>query len=64
MSYGRSRYFTIQFFMLKISRIRPCENNRSYGISLPESNKMGLYFSEFSTIFYAIYKNQQTCKYY
>jgi hypothetical protein len=45
--------------MLKVFRIRPCENNKSCSIFHHESNKIGFAFSDFSTIFYAIYKKQQ-----
>jgi hypothetical protein len=30
--------------MLKIFRIKPCENNKSCGIFLPEPNKIGFAF--------------------
>jgi hypothetical protein len=50
--------------MLKIYRIKPCENNKSCGISLPESKKMVLHFSDFSTICYTIYKKQPKHFYY
>jgi hypothetical protein len=42
--------------MLKISRIRPCENNKSCSILHNKSNKIGFEISEFSTIFYIFYK--------
>jgi hypothetical protein len=61
LSYGRSRYFTILFFILKISRNRTCENNKSCSIYHRESYKIGFVFSEFYTIFYTFYKNQQNC---
>jgi hypothetical protein len=41
LSYGRSRYFTILFFMLKISITRTCENNKSCSIFHHESYKIG-----------------------
>jgi hypothetical protein len=41
LSYGRSRYFIFLFFMLKISRIRTCENNKSCSIFNHKSNKIG-----------------------
>jgi hypothetical protein len=49
LSYGRSRYFTILFFMLKISRVRTCENNKSCSIFHHESYKTGFPFIQ---IFY------------
>jgi hypothetical protein len=33
--------------------------NKSCSVFHWESNKIGLHFSDFSTIFYGIYKNQQ-----
>jgi hypothetical protein len=49
------RYFAILFFMLKISRIRTCENNRSCSIFHHESYKKWfgnfLNFLRFSTRF-------------
>jgi hypothetical protein len=60
LSYGRFWFFTFLFFMLKISRIRLCEYNKSCSIFHHESNKVEFaFFSEFSTIFYAFYKFQQ-----
>jgi hypothetical protein len=47
--------------MLNISRIRPCENNKGCRISLHESKKLVLQFSEFPTIFYTFYKILQSC---
>jgi hypothetical protein len=48
LSYDRFKYFTILFFILKLSRIRPCENNNSCGMN---PAKLVWHFSEFSTIF-------------
>jgi hypothetical protein len=45
--------------MLKISKIRLREYNKSCSIFYNESNKIEFHFSEFSTIFYAFYKFQQ-----
>jgi hypothetical protein len=42
LMFDRSRFFTFVFFMLKIFRIKPCENNKSCGISLAEPRKIGL----------------------
>jgi hypothetical protein len=47
--------------MLKISRIRPSEYNKSCSILHNESKKMIFQFSEFSTIFYTFYKFLQIC---
>jgi hypothetical protein len=44
LSYGRSRFFTFLFFMLKISRIRPYENNKSCSILHLESKKIKFEF--------------------
>jgi hypothetical protein len=44
LSYGRSRFFTFLFFMLKISRIRLCEYNKSCSIFHNESNKIKFAF--------------------
>jgi hypothetical protein len=49
LSYGRSRFSTFLFFMLKLSIVRPCENNKSCSILYNESNKIS--FAIFS-IFY------------
>jgi hypothetical protein len=40
LSYGRSRFFRFLFFMLKISRIRPCEYNKSCSIVNHKSKKI------------------------
>jgi hypothetical protein len=40
LSYGRSKFFTFLFFMIQISRIRPCENNKSCSILHNKSNKI------------------------
>jgi hypothetical protein len=45
--------------MLKISRMRPCEYNKSCSTLHHESNKIGFAFSEIPTISYAIYKFQK-----
>jgi hypothetical protein len=42
--------------MLKISRIRPCENNKSCSIHHNEPNKISFAFVWISTIFYTFYK--------
>jgi hypothetical protein len=47
LSYGRSRFSTFLFFMLKISRIRPCEDDKSCCILHNESNKFGFAFLRF-----------------
>jgi hypothetical protein len=43
--------------MLKLSRIRPCQNDKSCStLHLKSKKKLNLHFSEFSTILYAFYK--------
>jgi hypothetical protein len=44
LSYDRSSYFTILFFVLKISRITPCENNKHCSIHHNEPNKIRFAF--------------------
>jgi hypothetical protein len=64
LRYCRSRFFTFLFFTQKLSGTSSGKNNKSCGIFHHESKKLGLQFSDFSTIFYAIYKNQQKHFYY
>jgi hypothetical protein len=45
--------------MQKLTGTSSDKNNKSCGIFHHKSNKIGFYFSDLSTIFYAIYKNQQ-----
>jgi hypothetical protein len=52
LSYGISRFFTFLFFILKISRIRPCEYNKRCSIFHHESNKIGFAFLLNSLRFY------------
>jgi hypothetical protein len=58
LRYCRSRFFTFVFFMQKLTGISSGKNNKSCRIIHHESNKIGFAFFRFSTIFYAIYKNQ------
>jgi hypothetical protein len=58
LRYCRSRFFTFLFFMLKISRIRPCEYNKVVVFFTTVPTKFSLKFSECSTNFYAFYKIQ------
>jgi hypothetical protein len=46
--------------MQKLTGISSGQNNKSCRIIHNGSNKLVLHFYDFSTIFYAIYKNQQT----
>jgi hypothetical protein len=50
--------------MLKISRIRPYEYNKSCVFFTTNPTKLSLHFSEFSTIFYAFYKIQPKVEHY
>jgi hypothetical protein len=51
LRYCRSRFFTFLFFMLKISRNRLGEYNKSCSTSHPKLRKIELHFSDFPTIF-------------
>jgi hypothetical protein len=59
LSYGRSRFFTILFFMPKILGNNSGKNNKSCKIFYNESKKTGFSFSRFSTILYEVSKFQQ-----
>jgi hypothetical protein len=59
LRYCRSCVFTLVFFMQKLAGISSSENNKTCVIFHHESNKIGLHFSDFSVIFYPIYKNQE-----
>jgi hypothetical protein len=50
--------------MQKLTGISPGQNNKSCRIIHHESKKIGLAFSDFSVIFYAIYKNQPNALHY
>jgi hypothetical protein len=50
--------------MQKLSGTSSVKNNKSCGIFHHQSNKIGFAFLDVSTIFYAIYKNQQKHFYY
>jgi hypothetical protein len=56
--------FHICIFMQKLTRNSSGKNNKSCRIIHNGSNKIVSHFSDFSTIFYAIYKNQPNHKYY
>jgi hypothetical protein len=45
--------------MQKLSGTSAGKNNKSFRIFYNESNKIGVAFSDFSTMFYGFYKNQQ-----
>jgi hypothetical protein len=66
LSYGRSRFFTFLFFMLKIFRIRPFENNESCSILHSKSKIIGvaffLNFLRFSTHFTSFCKSATLLK--
>jgi hypothetical protein len=51
--------FTFVFFMQKLTGISSGQNNKSVGYFTMNPTKLVLYFSDFSVIFYAIYKNQE-----
>jgi hypothetical protein len=59
LRYYRSNVFTFVFFLQKLKGIGSGQNNKSCSIDHHGSNKIGFTFSEFSVIFYAIYKIQQ-----
>jgi hypothetical protein len=59
LRYCRSRFFTFIFFMQKLSGTSLGKNNKSCSIFTMNPTKLSLHFSEFATIFYAIYKNHQ-----
>jgi hypothetical protein len=46
--------------MQKLSGTSSGKNNKSCGIFTTNPTKLGLHFAGFSTIFYAIYNNQQS----
>jgi hypothetical protein len=60
LRYCRPLFFTFVLFVQKLSGISSCKNNKSCRIFHHESKKMVLRFSDFSTIFYAIYKKQES----
>jgi hypothetical protein len=64
LSYGRSRFFTFLFFMLKISRIKPCEYNKNCSTLHHESNKIEFAFFWFFYNFIWIFKDSAIHKYY
>jgi hypothetical protein len=59
LRYCRYRFFTFVFFMQNLSGISSGQNNKSCRIFHRESKKLVLHFSDFSVIFYAIYKKQE-----
>jgi hypothetical protein len=60
LRYCRSSVFTFVFFKQKVTGISSGKNNKGCRIFHNESNKIGLaFFSDFSVIFYAIYKKQE-----
>jgi hypothetical protein len=60
LSYGRSRFSAFLFFILNITRIRPCEYNKSCSTFHHESNKIKFQFSKFSTHFTSFLQTANT----
>jgi hypothetical protein len=60
LSYGRSRYFTILFFMLKYPKSDLVRITKVVGFLSMNPTKLVLQFSEFPTIFYTFYKILQS----
>jgi hypothetical protein len=58
LRYTRSRFFIFLFFMRKLSGKSINKLYKSCSVFHQESKKLDLHFSEFSTIFYRIYKIQ------
>jgi hypothetical protein len=56
MSYGRSRYLTILFFMLKYPESDHVRITKVVVFITTNPKKLVLHVSEFSTIFYTFYK--------
>jgi hypothetical protein len=59
LRYHRSRFFTFLFFMQKLSRNSSGKIKNVVVLFTRSPTKLGLHFSEFATIFYRFYKNQQ-----
>jgi hypothetical protein len=59
LSYGRSRFFTFLFFMLKYQESDYVSITKVVVFSTTSPTKLSLHFYDFSTIFYAFYKFQQ-----
>jgi hypothetical protein len=64
LRYLRSSFFTVIFFIQKLLVNSSGKNNKNCSVFTRNPTKLGLHFSNFSTIVYRFYKIQPKVKYY